>query len=123
MHGSSWIDKRSSEVPVPMKVEIACGMLDRLRGLLGRDHLNGVLLLAPCNDIHTFGMRHPIDVAFLALDGTVLEVHRDVPPHRRLRCRAAVATIERFSHASPWLAAGDAVGLEREEGLMSFDSA
>ena len=36
----------------------------RRRGLLGRDGINGALLLAPAS-VHTLGMRFPIDVAYL----------------------------------------------------------
>ena len=37
-----------------MKFELACSLAARLRGLAGRDAFDGVLLLAPCNDVHTF---------------------------------------------------------------------
>jgi uncharacterized membrane protein (UPF0127 family) len=36
----------------------------RSRGLLGRDGVDGALLLRPCRSVHTIGMRFPIDVAF-----------------------------------------------------------
>lgn len=48
----------------------------RSRGLLGRDGVGGALLIAPCRWIHTVGMRFPIDVAYLAADGTVLKTVR-----------------------------------------------
>ena len=37
---------------------------DRLRGLVGRDELDGVLVLQPAKGVHTFGVQFPIDVAF-----------------------------------------------------------
>lgn len=46
----------------------------RARGLLGRDSIEGVLVLRPCRQVHTVGMRFPIDVAFCARDGRVLRV-------------------------------------------------
>lgn len=90
-----------------MRVEIACSMRSRLMGLYGRGSFDGALLLVPCNDVHTFGMRRPIDVAFVAADGVVLESHRSVAPNCRLRNRRAAATIERFSSADPWYEPGD----------------
>lgn len=92
-----------------MNVEIACTMRARLLGLYGRAGFDGALLLAPCHDIHTFGMRRPIDVAFIAADGTVVESHRDVTPCRRLRNGEAVATLERFASDAPWFAPGDRI--------------
>lgn len=57
---------------------------ERRRGLLGRDQLDpdeGVYIV-PCEWIHTFGMKFPIDVAFLAADGRVLAVHHGLRPNR-----------------------------------------
>ncbi|MCI8469588.1 MAG: DUF192 domain-containing protein [Eggerthellaceae bacterium] len=91
-------------------MRLATSMAARMRGLLGREPGSvGVLLLAPCHDIHTFGMSHPIDVAFVDAAGVVLEAHRDVGPRRRLRCRGAAAVLERFAEAGPWPVPGDQV--------------
>ena len=45
-------------------LELAVTFRDRSRGLLGRDGIDGALLLRPAAGVHTFGMRFPIDVAF-----------------------------------------------------------
>ena len=45
-------------------VEVATARRDRMRGLLGRDGIDGALLLQPAKSVHSFGMRFPIDVAF-----------------------------------------------------------
>ena len=42
------------------------------RGLLGRDGIDGVLVLEGVRSVHTFGMRFDIDVAFCDRDGVVL---------------------------------------------------
>jgi uncharacterized membrane protein (UPF0127 family) len=52
--------------------ELALTRRERRRGLLGRDDLDGVLVLRPCHQVHTFGVRFPIDVAFCDRDGFVL---------------------------------------------------
>lgn len=51
--------------------ELACTRAERRRGLLGRDTIDGVLVL-PARSVHTIGMRMPIDVAHLDAHGTVL---------------------------------------------------
>ena len=48
------------------------GARGRARGLLGRDGIDGVLVLRPCRNVHTFGMRFAIDVAFCDRDAVVL---------------------------------------------------
>ena len=104
--------RKRSRADVP-GLACACTLRARLRGLLGLDGYEGVLMLAPCRDIHTFGMRFPIDVAFVSEAGEVLEVHRGIMPRRRLRCRKAVAVLERASNENaPWYRKGDRVRLE-----------
>ncbi|MFE3325186.1 DUF192 domain-containing protein [Streptomyces sp. NPDC059176] len=44
---------------------IAASYRARTRGLLGRDGIDGAIMLTPCNSVHTFGMRFAIDVAHL----------------------------------------------------------
>lgn len=95
-----------------MDFEIACTMRARLLGLFGRPGFTGVLMLVPCHDIHTFGMWRPLDVAFVAADGTVIEAHRNVAPCRRLKNREAAATLERFAADARWFAPGDRVQSE-----------
>jgi uncharacterized membrane protein (UPF0127 family) len=46
----------------------------RVRGLLGRDGIDGVLVLRPCRSIHTLGMRFTIDVVWCDGDLHVLRV-------------------------------------------------
>lgn len=52
-------------------VEVADTARARTRGLLGRDGIDGALLLTPASSVHTMRMRFPIDVAFLDRDGNV----------------------------------------------------
>lgn len=55
-------------------VEIAESWRDRSRGLLGRDGIEGAILLRPARSVHTFRMRFAIDVAHLDADLRVLRV-------------------------------------------------
>jgi uncharacterized membrane protein (UPF0127 family) len=49
-------------------LEVAESRRDRNRGLLGRDGLDGGLLIRPARQVHSFGMRFAIDVAFCTRD-------------------------------------------------------
>ena len=53
-------------------LEVADGPRARSRGLLGRDGIEGALLLQPAKSVHTIGMRFAIDVAHLDSDLVVL---------------------------------------------------
>lgn len=69
----------------------------RLRGLSGRMGLEPGegLLLDPCRAVHMFGMRFPIDVAFLARDGLVVAVYPSLAPGARTQYhRAARSALE-----------------------------
>lgn len=94
------------------KVDWATKTLPRLLGLLGVRHGQSVLVLAPCNDIHTFGMKRPIDIAFVRADGVVEKSLRDVGANQRIRCTQAVFVLERESCTSAaWPSAGEAIVL------------
>lgn len=56
----------------------------RRRGLLGHDSLGTEegIYLVPCEWVHTFGMKFPIDIAYLTSDGRVLRVHHGLKPNR-----------------------------------------
>jgi uncharacterized membrane protein (UPF0127 family) len=45
-------------------LEVADTRAARRRGLLGRDGIEGALLLRPARSVHSFGMRFPLDVAW-----------------------------------------------------------
>src|SRR5262249_32926121 len=49
------------------------------------------LLITPTGSVHTFFMRFPIDVVFLARDGEVLKVARALPAWRMAGARRAKA--------------------------------
>jgi uncharacterized membrane protein (UPF0127 family) len=53
-------------------IEVAESFGSRLKGLLGRDGIEGALLLQPAKTVHTIGMRFAIDVAHLDHDLVVL---------------------------------------------------
>jgi uncharacterized membrane protein (UPF0127 family) len=88
------------------------GFYRRAIGLLGRRSLepDEGAWIAPCNAIHTIGMRVPIDVIFLDVRGCVVRLESCVLPNRpALMCRGAKAVIELGSGAlyKSGLAVGD----------------
>ena len=46
-------------------LEVAETLSARARGLLGREGVDGAILLRPARSVHTLGMRFAIDVAHL----------------------------------------------------------
>ena len=66
------------------EVIIADTCLKRIKGLLGRkDFLPGeALIIKPCNSIHTFFMRFPIDVLFVAQDNRIIKIIPSLKPFR-----------------------------------------
>lgn len=68
----------------------------RRRGLLGRDSLpsGGGLWIAPCEAVHTFGMRFFIDVLFLDRHRRVLKISHSVKPWRVAFCLRAHSVLE-----------------------------
>lgn len=72
-------------------VEVADGFATRSRGLLGRDGIEGAMVIKPAKSVHTVGMRFPIDVAFCDRDMTVIDTvtmrrFRVSRPRLRSRC-------------------------------------
>ena len=94
-------------------LHIAARPWQRLRGLLGKDWENDELLLVPCRDVHTIGMRQAIDIAFVDESGRVIDSWRKVKPWSRVRNRNAIAVIERFSADGVWLNPGDRIRFSR----------
>lgn len=79
------------------RVAVADTHWTRLRGMLGRrePEVGEGLLLRPCRAVHMYGMRFPLDVAFLTVEGRVVELYpRLAPAHRSRVHREAAAALE-----------------------------
>ena len=77
------------EGEVLASLEVPDGLLARSRGLLGRDKLDGAMLIK-AKSVHTVGMRFAIDVAWCdrelnVLATTTLAPYRLGMPRRRAR--------------------------------------
>ncbi len=64
------------------KVVVADSAWSRLKGFLLRPppRSGEGILLTPCNAIHTWGMRFPLDVVYLDASGQVLKIVQNLPP-------------------------------------------
>ena len=96
-------------------LEVAGSLRDRVKGLMGRDHYEGALLLRPAHSVHTVGMRFPIDVAFVDGEGRVVATvtmarHRPGRPRfaARLVVEAEAGAFERWG-----LRVGDVIEVKR----------
>lgn len=65
-------------------LEVANTFYKRFIGLMGRKNLakQTGLKIDPCNSIHCFFMRIPIDVLFLSKDDVVVKIIHDMKPWR-----------------------------------------
>ena len=55
-------------------LEVAGNPRKRAQGLLGRDGIDGALLIPKTRSVHSLGMRFDLDVAFLDGDDRVIKV-------------------------------------------------
>lgn len=96
------------------RLEPAFDSASRKQGLLGRTSLEPgrAIVIAPCSAVHTFFMRFPIDVLFVARGGRVTKVSPAVKPWRIAASLNAFATVE--------LAAGtvERLGLSQSDTLL-----
>ncbi len=78
------------------RLEPAFESAARNRGLLGRDGLlpGSAMVIAPGNSVHMFFMRFPLDIIFVAKDGTVVKTCPNVRPWRIAAAWRAFAVVE-----------------------------
>lgn len=95
------------------RMTVAVSFRDRLLGMTVRQGRAGcfwlaqrapsvpdaglVMVFPACTSIHTFGMRFPLDIAFIDKTGAVLALHESVPPASICSHRGAFAALEHFS--------------------------
>lgn len=77
-------------------VDVAGSMRKRLRGWLGRGNAprERGLWIVPCDAVHTWAMRFPIDLVFIDAGGRILRIDSRVPPWRLRLCIGAYSVIE-----------------------------
>lgn len=78
------------------RLEVADSAPKRTKGLLGRTGLGPGegLWIVPCESVHTFFMRFPIDLVYLDRKNKVKKVRSNVGPWRISACLSAHSVIE-----------------------------
>jgi uncharacterized membrane protein (UPF0127 family) len=78
------------------RLEVADTGPKRSKGLLGRNGLEpgGGLWIVPCESVHTFFMRFPIDLVYLDRRNRVRKVRSAVGPWRLSACLTAHSILE-----------------------------
>lgn len=108
--GSLLLRNQRSGVVVADRLLPALDSETRRTGLLRHDRLASgeAMVIAPTNAIHTFFMKFPIDVAFVARDGRILKIRPEMPAWRMSAAWGGYAVIEMAAGA--FEAAGTQVG-------------
>jgi uncharacterized membrane protein (UPF0127 family) len=91
-------------------MEVADSSAKRNKGLLGRKSLSagGGLWILPCQAVHTFGMRFPIDLVYLDRKNRIRKLVSAAPPWRLSGCLRAHSVLE--------LPSGTIRGSETQDG-------
>ncbi len=78
------------------KLEVAASGRTRRKGLLGRENLvpGEGLWIVPCESVHTFFMRFPIDLVYLDRKNRVRKLRTGVGPWRISACLIARSVLE-----------------------------
>ncbi|MDP4180035.1 MAG: DUF192 domain-containing protein [Bacillota bacterium] len=88
---------KSKETFLAYELKVADNFFSRFMGLMGKKELShgAGLLISPCNSIHMFFMRIPLDIVFIDKNNTVISIIIGIKPWRVSSfVKNAVSTIE-----------------------------
>ncbi len=90
------VSRSRTNLVLVINIKWANSFCTRLFGLVRKPELkfDEGLLLSPCNSIHTFGMKFPIDVVFISATGIVTRCVCHLPPRRVAMDRRANHVLE-----------------------------
>ena len=90
------VTNTSRSTVLATRLEVADSGPKRNKGLLGRDGLapGEGLWIVPCESVHTFFMRFPIDLVYLDRNTTVKKVRHAVGAWRLSACLSAHSILE-----------------------------
>lgn len=94
--GRLQVSNLTRQTVLATRLEVASKGATRRKGLLGHERLapGEGLWIVPCEAVHTFGMRFPIDLVYLDRKQLVKKVKTNVIPGRLSACLSAFSTIE-----------------------------
>ncbi len=78
------VENRTRETVLGTRIRLADDLLGRLRGFLLRPapEPGEGILLSPCQGVHMFGMRYPLDVVFIDDEGQIVRIYESLRPWR-----------------------------------------
>ena len=87
---------RSPNTVLATHMEVADNAAKRNKGLLGRKCLDRGegMWIRPCEAVHTFWMRFPIDLVYLDRKNRIRKLSSEVPPWRLSACLFAHSVLE-----------------------------
>ena len=113
LHMVSRLEVASTRRVLATNIQVAGTFWERLRGLMGRSSLDEgeAMLFERARQVHTFGMRFPLDVVFCDRDWSVVHVVQVMRPNR-------VTRLIPVSYFVVELAAGVSAGLRKGDRLL-----
>jgi len=90
------VTNRTRNTILAASLEVADNAAKRNKGLLGRERLlpGEGLWIIPCESVHTFWMRFPIDLVYLDRKKHIRKLKSSVPAWRLSACLSAHSVIE-----------------------------
>jgi len=87
---------RTRDTVLASRMEVANSAAKRNQGLLGRERLSPGegLWIIPCEAVHTFWMRFPIDLVYLDRGNQIRKLVSEAPPWRLSACLWAHSVLE-----------------------------
>ena len=105
--------EKNGSILIP-SIENADSFFTRMMGLMFRKSLpeNRGLLLYPCNQIHTFQMKFPIDAIYLSEDDVIVKIEASIPPRKVCKTvKTAKKVLELYSGVA------DKIGLKENDKI------
>ncbi|MCM3765804.1 DUF192 domain-containing protein [Neobacillus niacini] len=88
---------KGSKINIPFRIKVADSFSTRLKGLMFRKEpiKSEGLWIVPCNAVHMFFMRFPIDIVLLNKQNVVVRVYQHLKPWRMTKpLKYAYSTLE-----------------------------
>lgn len=88
---------KEGNILIPYQIKMADSFFKRLKGLMYRKEPleDEGLWIMPCNAVHMFFMKFPIDIVLLNEQNEVVEMHHSLKPWRMTKPqKAAYSTLE-----------------------------
>lgn len=103
-----------NNILVTKKLVIAQSFFQRLKGLMFRRHMDfDVLMIKPCNSIHTYFMRMNIDVIFLDHEFRVIQKNSNLKKNRVIMpVQNGISVLEGPAFYFQNVTIGDRIGID-----------